>query len=698
MRWPWRKDPGEGRRAPSGEPSTPTPMPGADPPAPGPRPSGADWASLPPIRRTFPEIGLISQPRAFPDQLPVWARPTFIGPMVHLVDPKAPAGLVDGDGGHLGSPTVDSGGPELVLPPPPAPRARPRRAVQRLAPGTPARPVGALLSGPDPRPGPRPVQAVPAAPEQAPGAEVEPAETEPGPAAETATILKVPTLADPASGTPAPSTSGPSGRGGEPAPGNRGGEPTPGDSGSGVDRAHPSPPLPVPVAARLHEDVPVQTKGAGPAGVSSEPTSPGADETAEPTSPGADEPTAADLPTERPILSGDHGQASDGPGNVTGAADTTGDEHADGARAEEAPVRRLGLGAPLAGLPDRFHGAPGVQRGSGVGSTARDLGSIGLVPGGEAFSDGDATYVPLASGDSPGAGRSARLGAPTSDRAGSPAPPDPPLQRSIDGPAPAPAPPPDRPDAYGRALVATPPDEEPATRAAPMVGADIRVTDGEIVGPPAPGDQHPVEPEALPAVGADGWTDVSRDAAPAPTSPILSAAWAASPAPLGRPLMSAAVRPSARTGAAHAAADVVVLRRVADARAPSAHSHASAAAAAAAPTPGATARSLQRTPASRLPPLTLPPSGHPTPAVGDAPTAAAIPRFEVPAAVQRDAEAPAPTPTEASPGPSEVGAAGTPGTDQVDELVRRLAGPMIQRVRAELLLERERRGIRTDIG
>jgi hypothetical protein len=41
-----------------------------------------------------------------------------------------------------------------------------------------------------------------------------------------------------------------------------------------------------------------------------------------------------------------------------------------------------------------------------------------------------------------------------------------------------------------------------------------------------------------------------------------------------------------------------------------------------------------------------------------------------------------------------VPGAATP--DQLEELAKRLAGPLIRRIKAEMLLDRERRGLRTD--
>ena len=45
--------------------------------------------------------------------------------------------------------------------------------------------------------------------------------------------------------------------------------------------------------------------------------------------------------------------------------------------------------------------------------------------------------------------------------------------------------------------------------------------------------------------------------------------------------------------------------------------------------------------------------------------------------------------------PAAAGAAAAP-TENVEQLVRKLYGPLVRRIKAELLLDRERRGIRID--
>ena len=72
--------------------------------------------------------------------------------------------------------------------------------------------------------------------------------------------------------------------------------------------------------------------------------------------------------------------------------------------------------------------------------------------------------------------------------------------------------------------------------------------------------------------------------------------------------------------------------------------------------------------------------------------------------VQADAESAAqgmsPQPARASEnGPVRPQAAATPAAtpEQLEELAKRLTGPLIRRIKAEMLLDRERRGLRTDM-
>jgi len=67
-------------------------------------------------------------------------------------------------------------------------------------------------------------------------------------------------------------------------------------------------------------------------------------------------------------------------------------------------------------------------------------------------------------------------------------------------------------------------------------------------------------------------------------------------------------------------------------------------------------------------------------------------------AAEANGEEPPAGPTPAAP-ERLAGAPGVPGAatpDQLEELAKRLAGPLIRRIKAEMLLDRERRGLRTD--
>jgi hypothetical protein len=83
-----------------------------------------------------------------------------------------------------------------------------------------------------------------------------------------------------------------------------------------------------------------------------------------------------------------------------------------------------------------------------------------------------------------------------------------------------------------------------------------------------------------------------------------------------------------------------------------------------------------------------------------------------PATVQRDAADVAPAEAAPATGPAS-GAAAEPARtaaapavpvvegmsqEQVDELAKRLVGPIVRRIKADMLLDRERRGLRIDVG
>lgn len=118
VRWPWTRGPVE-RLAPA----VPAAAPGAVAADPAPSPMG--WAFLPPLQRTLDTpIAPITRPTSFPGELPTWRSPVFTSTLSHAVVDTMPGGIVDGDGGGLGAPTHAVGpAPELTLLPPPRPTA-----------------------------------------------------------------------------------------------------------------------------------------------------------------------------------------------------------------------------------------------------------------------------------------------------------------------------------------------------------------------------------------------------------------------------------------------------------------------------------------------------------------------------------------------------------------------------------------------
>lgn len=85
--------------------------------------------------------------------------------------------------------------------------------------------------------------------------------------------------------------------------------------------------------------------------------------------------------------------------------------------------------------------------------------------------------------------------------------------------------------------------------------------------------------------------------------------------------------------------------------------------------------------------------------LADGPAMAPVEYFPPPAAVEANS---VPPPADDAPQAAERSTAGAPGSlgaatpDQLEELAKRLAGPIIRRIKAEMLLDRERRGLRTD--
>lgn len=96
------------------------------------------WAFLPPLQRTVRPLALTTSPSTFPHDLSSWRNPSLTGPMAHAVSRDAPSGLVDGDGAGL--PVGLRTGPDLLPLPPQAPQP-----VQRTT-TRPSVPASALMT------------------------------------------------------------------------------------------------------------------------------------------------------------------------------------------------------------------------------------------------------------------------------------------------------------------------------------------------------------------------------------------------------------------------------------------------------------------------------------------------------------------------------------------------------------------------
>ncbi len=102
--------------------------------------------------RSSSPIAPVTRPAEVPSELSAWRSPAFTDSLSHAVVDTAPGGLVDGDGAGLGHPTYTSvPAPELTLLPPPRPTAV-QRSVRpgAAAPGPAARPSTAIGSVAEP--------------------------------------------------------------------------------------------------------------------------------------------------------------------------------------------------------------------------------------------------------------------------------------------------------------------------------------------------------------------------------------------------------------------------------------------------------------------------------------------------------------------------------------------------------------------
>jgi hypothetical protein len=125
MRWPWQRS---GERGPDVAPPA-----AASPDAARPVPP-AGWAFLPPLQRQVSDAAPATLRPAFIASLPTRTVPASLGAMGHLVDDRAPAGTIGVDDGALGAPVQRAVDAELTLGPgrgAPAQRGVPTQAVTR---------------------------------------------------------------------------------------------------------------------------------------------------------------------------------------------------------------------------------------------------------------------------------------------------------------------------------------------------------------------------------------------------------------------------------------------------------------------------------------------------------------------------------------------------------------------------------------
>ncbi|GAA4384236.1 hypothetical protein [Agromyces bauzanensis] len=114
MRWPWQRS--EGRRSDAAAPRAAAPAASA-PDAPPPPVPPAGWAFLAPLQRQVSDAPPAVLRPAFVSTLPTRTVPSSLGTMGHLVDDGAPAGTVAVDGGALGAPVQRSVAADLALRP-----------------------------------------------------------------------------------------------------------------------------------------------------------------------------------------------------------------------------------------------------------------------------------------------------------------------------------------------------------------------------------------------------------------------------------------------------------------------------------------------------------------------------------------------------------------------------------------------------
>ena len=149
---------------------------GAESSAPGAatRPPTGAWRELPPVQRTTRDMDLLADPGGFRASLDSWQDVSLSGPVGHLIDPEAPAGLLYGVAAPVEPPAAATrGAARSSVPepssatgpaaPPGAGTTRPAVALQRILDGGPLTTATGTGSGPA-----RHITGEPVAPDAAP--------------------------------------------------------------------------------------------------------------------------------------------------------------------------------------------------------------------------------------------------------------------------------------------------------------------------------------------------------------------------------------------------------------------------------------------------------------------------------------------------------------------------------------------------
>jgi hypothetical protein len=672
VRWPWQR---------SEERKTDAAPHGAAPPVAVRTVAPAGWAFLPPLQRQVSDAAPLVLRPAFVASLPTRVVPSSLGSMGHLVDPAAPAGTISIDDLAPGAPVQRSAAADLTV--------RHTQAAQpTVAAALPEQTDAVGIDDVVPEP-------MPVAPTLERSADPTHEErsatvsaTVPGAAPTEAAPMRRRALSEPPlapsierrAADAQPTTSNPpSASGGRPAaPLQRAAAAPPWRAGLRAPLATPaaqgpSADAPVPSAGTPADDMPAQVAlpADGP-----EPVAPAEPVPGEPVGSSTSEADSSPPPRVHPTL-----QRSAATPGLTATSEVSTKSDVSGPASARRPV---GLGAPLA--------SPRVQR-----MTAADVRRLSAQPSG--------------SGVALPAEAASNVFAPLQESSGAAVAP----VLSDDSPAsPGVGDPTDVPRAPTSAGVGDPTDVPRAPATAGVASEPLQLV---AVGPSArpAATMSAIAPRSVPLVAA-------RAIVPAMSGPVLGRA--AGPSQVSRVVVARVVAPMATHAAPGAASDSAPMPIPSDADwtptpgltttvsrltasrpglSPAESLGTSSAArpfrtpvqrAFGLPTPLPSAPGLLSAPSMpSAPDLSLQGSRDPVPSAADdirARTAEAMPEAADTARSASD------TVTRTGQALASAAGAAPAVTENVEQLVRKLYGPLVRRIKAELLLDRERRGIRID--